>query len=254
MGQSSVGFAPESSSAALANPVLDGAHDPAGLGHHWHVVAGDHRDPLHIAHHLDSRAYAVAKRLFDVLFALVALAFTSPLWLLVALLVWATSPGPIIYRQTRLGRGGRPFTCLKFRSMVRDADVRKIHLLHRNEVTGPVFKIEADPRVTPVGKWLRKLSIDELPQLLNVLAGQMSVVGPRPPIPDEVEHYAPWQRGRLAVKPGLTCIWQVSGRSLLGFEEWMRLDLEYIRRRSFWFDLVLVVRTVPAVLLGRGAH
>jgi lipopolysaccharide/colanic/teichoic acid biosynthesis glycosyltransferase len=202
----------------------------------------------------ESLAYAVAKRAFDVAFALALLALSLPLTLVVVVLIAATSPGPVIYRQTRVGRGGRPFTCLKFRSMVPDAEARKIHLLHHNEASGPVFKIRTDPRVTPVGRWLRKLSIDELPQLLNVLAGDMSIVGPRPPIPDEVAQYVSWQRGRLAVKPGLTCLWQVSGRSLLGFEEWVRLDLEYIRRRSFWFDLVLVVRTVPAVLRARGAH
>lgn len=197
---------------------------------------------------------AAAKRLIDVLVSSVLLVLFSPVLLVIVILMKLTMPGPVLFRQERVGRFRRPFVIYKFRSMVPDAEARKIHLLHHNEASGPVFKIRTDPRVTPVGRWLRKLSIDELPQLLNVLAGDMSIVGPRPPIPDEVAQYVSWQRGRLAVKPGLTCLWQVSGRSLLGFEEWVRLDLEYIRRRSFWFDLVLVVRTVPAVLRARGAH
>jgi exopolysaccharide biosynthesis polyprenyl glycosylphosphotransferase len=235
---------------AVVGGAIDGEPD---LSHHWHLVPNRHAlTAFDVA--ADSRTYAIAKRLFDVVFAFLGLLLASPLCIVVVVLIWATSPGPVIYRQTRLGRGGRPFTCLKFRSMVRDADAHKMHLLVQNEVTGPVFKLRRDPRVTPLGRWLRKLSIDELPQLLNVLAGDMSIVGPRPPLPTEVEHYTPEQRRRLAVKPGLTCLWQVSGRSLLDFEEWVRLDLEYIARRTFWFDLVLVVRTIPAVLFARGAH
>jgi exopolysaccharide biosynthesis polyprenyl glycosylphosphotransferase len=234
--------------------VVGGAiDDEPDLAHPWRVVAS-RQAPAMFDVAADSRTYAIAKRLFDVIFALLALVLISPLCIVVSVLIWATSPGPVIYRQTRLGRGGRPFTCLKFRSMVRDADDHKTHLLVQNEATGPVFKLRRDPRVTTVGRWLRKWSIDELPQLINVLAGNMSIVGPRPPLPSEVEHYTPEQRRRLAVKPGLTCLWQVSGRSLVGFEEWVRLDLEYIARRTFWLDLVLVVRTIPAVLLGRGAH
>jgi exopolysaccharide biosynthesis polyprenyl glycosylphosphotransferase len=202
---------------------------------------------------VDPRGYAVAKRLFDIVCASLLLALTAPLWIVTAVLVGATSPGPIFFRQTRLGRAGKPFVCFKFRSMTVTAERDKDRMLHLNETTGPVFKVRNDPRLTPVGKWLRRLSVDELPQLFNVLLGDMSLVGPRPPLPEEVEKYQPRQRGRLAVKPGLTCIWQVSGRSHIGFEQWVELDLEYIRRRGFWLDLQLLVRTVPAVLKGRGA-
>jgi lipopolysaccharide/colanic/teichoic acid biosynthesis glycosyltransferase len=164
-----------------------------------------------------------------------------------------TSPGPILFRQTRLGRAGQPFTCYKFRSMTVSAESEKADLLHLNEANGPVFKVRNDPRMTRAGKWLRRLSIDELPQLINVLVGEMSLVGPRPPLPDEVAKYEPRQRGRLAVKPELTCIWQVSGRSNIGFEEWIELDLEYIRKRGIWLDVTLIVLTIPAVLRARGA-
>jgi lipopolysaccharide/colanic/teichoic acid biosynthesis glycosyltransferase len=197
--------------------------------------------------------YEAGKRLFDVLLALILLAITLPLLLLAAILVRYTSAGPVVFRQTRCGRHGRTFTCLKLRTMYVDAERRKVELMHLNEVDGPVFKLRNDPRVTPVGRWLRKASLDELPQLVNVIVGQMSIVGPRPPLPEEVEQYSPLARQRLEVKPGLTCLWQVSGRSMIGFEQWMALDLEYIRRRGFLFDLQIVLRTVPAVLTGRGA-
>ncbi|MGH2534746.1 MAG: sugar transferase [Thermomicrobiales bacterium] len=203
---------------------------------------------------IDARGYALVKRLFDVLFASVVLVLTMPLWLALAGIILATSSGPVLFCQVRVGRGGRPFTCLKFRSMVADADQSKPYLMDRNEVSGPAFKLYDDPRMTRLGRWLRRSSLDELPQLINVIRGEMSLVGPRPPLPEEVARYAPHHHGRLAVKPGLTCLWQVSGRSLIGFEEWVRLDLEYIRRRSFWFDLILIIRTIPAVLNGRGAY
>lgn len=202
---------------------------------------------------VDPRGYAMIKRSFDIVVALTLLVLVLPLWLIVAALIWATSPGPIIFRQERIGRGGQRFICLKFRSMVESAEAQKVRLLPRNEVSGPVFKLRNDPRITAIGRFLRRSSLDEAPQLINVLAGDMSIVGPRPPLPEEVAQYAPHHLARLAVKPGLTCIWQVSGRSLIGFEEWMRLDIEYIRRRGFWLDLLLVVRTIPAVIRGRGA-
>ncbi len=198
--------------------------------------------------------YGVAKRCFDLIFALLLLCFCSPIWLTAALLVKLTSAGPLLYGQTRCGRGGRHFTCYKFRTMHDGAHERRHELLHMNEMSGPVFKVPNDPRVTAIGRRLRKLSIDEIPQLLNVLRGEMSIVGPRPAIPEEVAQYTPRQLGRLGVKPGLTCLWQVSGRSSIGFERWMELDLEYIARRSFWYDLRIVLRTVPAVLSGRGAY
>lgn len=201
----------------------------------------------------DPISYAAFKRGIDIAGSLLLLIALSPIWLVAALLVRATSSGPVLFKQTRLGRGGQPFTCLKFRSMVEDAEDRKGTLLHLNEVGGPVFKMRSDPRVTPVGRWLRKLSIDELPQLWNVLRGEMSLVGPRPSLPNEVAQFSSEQRLRLAVRPGITGLWQVSGRSHLSFEQWMMLDLEYIERRSVLFDTKILLRTIPAVALQRGA-
>jgi lipopolysaccharide/colanic/teichoic acid biosynthesis glycosyltransferase len=198
-------------------------------------------------------AYTVAKRVFDIAFALVLLVLLAPVWIVAAILVRATSDGPVLYKQTRVGHHGQAFQCYKFRTMVPNAHAMKLELVALNEVSGPVFKVKRDPRVTPVGRWLRKFSIDELPQLLNILRGQMSIVGPRPPIPEEVADYTDHQLGRLAVTPGLTCLWQVSGRSHIGFDEWVELDLHYIRRRTFWYDIWLVLLTIPAVLSGRGA-
>jgi lipopolysaccharide/colanic/teichoic acid biosynthesis glycosyltransferase len=194
------------------------------------------------------------KRALDVTGAAVALVLSSPLLALAALAIKLESPGPVFYRSTRIGRDGRPFTFLKLRSMIRDADRHRHQLTHLNECDGPVFKISRDPRMTRVGRFLRTTSIDEIPQFLNVLAGDMSLVGPRPPIPEEVAQYEPWQLRRLDVRPGITCLWQISGRSRIGFQEWMRLDLEYIKRRSFWLDLKILLRTIPAVLSREGAY
>jgi exopolysaccharide biosynthesis polyprenyl glycosylphosphotransferase len=198
--------------------------------------------------------YCIAKRAFDILFASAILLISWPVMAVAALLIRLTSRGPVIFRQTRVGRGGRYFTCYKFRSMCADAEDKKKTLMHLNEVDGPVFKIKCDPRVTTVGAVLRKFSIDELPQLFNVLKGDMSVVGPRPPLPTEVDKYSERERGRLAVQPGLTCLWQISGRSNVSFERWVELDLLYIDNMSFMSDLGIVVKTVPAVLTGAGAH
>jgi exopolysaccharide biosynthesis polyprenyl glycosylphosphotransferase len=194
------------------------------------------------------------KRAIDLIGALFALAVLSPLMLLVTLLIKLESRGPVLYRSSRIGKNGRAFTFLKFRSMVDGADRARKQLTHLNEVDGPVFKISRDPRVTRVGRLLRITSIDEIPQFLNVLKGEMSLVGPRPPIPEEVEQYEPWQLRRLDVKPGITCLWQISGRSTLSFREWMRLDLEYIKHRSFWLDVRILLRTIPAVLSREGAY
>lgn len=199
------------------------------------------------------RAYAVSKRIFDVCFSLLLLLVLSPVWITAAVMVRISSDGPILYKQLRVGRDGQAFRCLKFRTMVPNAHSMKMELVAFNEASGPIFKLKRDPRVTPVGLWLRKLSIDEMPQLINVIRGDMSIVGPRPPLPDEVAQYTGRQLGRLAVTPGLTCLWQVSGRSHIAFDEWVELDLQYIRRRSFWYDLWLVVLTIPAVLTARGA-
>jgi exopolysaccharide biosynthesis polyprenyl glycosylphosphotransferase len=198
--------------------------------------------------------YAAAKRMMDVLISLFGLILFSPFFLIIAILVKCTSRGPVIFKQTRVGMGGRLFTCYKFRSMCADAEKHKDTLTHLNEVSGPVFKIKKDPRITPVGRILRKLSLDELPQLWNVLVGDMSIVGPRPPVPHEVVMYRERELGRLAVRPGLTCLWQINGRSNIPFEHWVELDLLYIDTMSFWNDVKIVLKTVPAVVTGRGAH
>jgi lipopolysaccharide/colanic/teichoic acid biosynthesis glycosyltransferase len=193
------------------------------------------------------------KRLTDIVVSLGLLLLLSPVFILAALWVLLDSPGSVFFRSQRVGKGGKLFTFWKFRSMVKGADSDKAKLLHMNEVDGPVFKLSQDPRITRAGRFLRRTSIDELPQLVHVLTGQMSLVGPRPPEPQEVLEYEPWQLRRLAVRPGLTCLWQVSGRSLIGFDEWMRLDLEYIDHRSFAMDVKILLRTLPAVVSGRGA-
>jgi exopolysaccharide biosynthesis polyprenyl glycosylphosphotransferase len=196
----------------------------------------------------------LAKRAFDLTASALALLALAPLLASIALAVRATSPGPVLFRQRRLGLHGRPFTLLKFRTMHLGAEALLPALAARNEADGPVFKLRDDPRVTRLGRLLRRASLDELPQLWNVLRGEMSVVGPRPPLPSEVRAYARWQRRRLSVKPGLTCTWQVSGRSDVGFDRWMEMDLAYIDGWSLWTDLAIVARTIPAVLLGRGAR
>jgi exopolysaccharide biosynthesis polyprenyl glycosylphosphotransferase len=193
------------------------------------------------------------KRLFDIAASATALVVLSPLLFGVAVLVKLTSRGPLLFKQERIGLRGRRFYMLKFRSMVENAEALKASLLAANEQSGPVFKIKHDPRITPVGRFLRKYSVDELPQLVNVLRGDMSIVGPRPPLPGEVAQYQGWQRRRLSVRPGLTCMWQVSGRSEISFEQWMLLDMQYIDHWSFARDLGLILRTVPVVLTGRGA-
>ena len=194
------------------------------------------------------------KRTLDVLGAALALLVTSPVIALLAVLIKLESRGPVLYRSTRIGRGGRAFTFYKLRSMVKDADRRRQQLEHMNEADGPVFKIAKDPRVTRIGKFIRTTSLDEIPQFYNVLIGDMSLVGPRPPIPEEVAQYEPWQLRRLDVRPGITCLWQISGRSRIGFQEWMRLDLEYIRHQSFALDVKILARTLPAVLSREGAY
>ncbi len=193
------------------------------------------------------------KRLLDFVMALLLLVVLSPLLLVIAILVKLTSRGPVLYRQTRCGLGGRRFTLYKFRSMREGAERLRPELEALNEVDGPVFKIKDDPRLTPLGRYLRKFSLDELPQLVNILKGDMSFVGPRPPLPEEVEKYERWQRRRLRMKPGLTCLWALEGRSRLSFERWMQLDLEYIDNWSPSLDFKILLKTIPVVLLGRGA-
>lgn len=197
--------------------------------------------------------HLLAKRVLDILVSLTALALLSPLMLVIALIIKATSKGPVFFKQKRVGMNQRQFYLYKFRSMVEDAEQRKRELEHLNEQDGPAFKIRNDPRVTPIGRFIRKTSIDELPQLFNVLRGEMSLVGPRPPLPEEVLRYEWLYRRRLSVKPGITCFWQVSGRNNISFQRWMEMDHEYIDKWSLWLDLKLLLLTVPAVLLSRGA-
>ncbi len=193
------------------------------------------------------------KGLLDRVVALVGIIVLAPLMGLIALLIKLSSTGPILFSQTRIGLNGRQFTFYKFRTMVENAEELRAALSSENELSGPVFKIREDPRVTWLGGLLRRSSIDELPQLYNVLLGEMSLIGPRPPLPNEVEEYEPWQRRRLSMKPGLTCVWQVSGRNLVPFEKWMEMDLQYIDNWSLTLDLVIVLRTIPVVLRGYGA-
>lgn len=193
------------------------------------------------------------KRLEDIIGSLIALIVFSPLMLLIAIGVKLSSPGPVIYKQKRVGRGGKVFTFYKFRTMYVGADQMKADLLAFNEMDGPVFKMRNDPRVTRFGRFLRKSSLDELPQLWNVLKGDMTLVGPRPPTPDEVPKYERWHSRRLEVTGGITGIWQVSGRNEVPFQEWMRMDARYVRRTSFWLDLKILVKTIWAVITGRGA-
>jgi exopolysaccharide biosynthesis polyprenyl glycosylphosphotransferase len=194
------------------------------------------------------------KRAMDLVLVGVGILAFAPVLCLIALAIKLDSPGPVFYRQRRVGKDGRFFRMLKFRSMVPDAERRLDTLRHHNEATGPLFKIREDPRVTRVGKVLRRWSLDELPQLLNVLRGEMSLVGPRPPLPSEVEAYEDWQLGRLRAVPGLTGLWQVSGRSEVPFHDMVRLDLHYIRNWSLGLDFEILLRTIPAVLTNRGAY
>ncbi|MEZ5331669.1 MAG: sugar transferase [Thermoanaerobaculia bacterium] len=193
------------------------------------------------------------KRGMDLVLSAVLLLVALPAMGLIALAIKVASPGEVLFRQVRCGLNGRLFTLYKFRTMVEDAERRRADLEHLNEMTGPVFKAREDPRVTRLGRLLRRFSLDELPQLWNVLTGSMSLVGPRPPIPDEVARYERWQRRRLSMRPGLTCLWQVNGRNELDFEEWMELDLEYIDSWSPFLDLKILLQTIPVVLSGRGA-
>ena len=201
-----------------------------------------------------SRGQRLAKRAIDACGSLIALVLLSPLFLVAMLAVWLSGPGPVFFVQDRCGLCGRLFRFYKLRTMVVDAEARKAEIDHLNEVSGPAFKIKRDPRITRVGRVLRKLSLDELPQLWNVLKGDMSLVGPRPPTRDEVERYTKRQAQRLAVIPGITGLWQVSGRTTIAdFEDWIELDLRYAQQWSVWLDLLILVKTPLEVLRMRGA-
>ena len=194
------------------------------------------------------------KRIFDIVLSFTSLVILSPLLLAIAAMIKITSPGPMLFQQTRCGLGGRRFTLYKFRSMINNAEQMRAELHQLNELDGPVFKISDDPRITIVGRWLRRFSLDELPQLWNIFSGEMSFVGPRPAVPEEVEQYEDWQRRRLRMRPGLTCIWVLEGRSHVDFNRWMQLDLKYIDTWSLWLDTKIFLRTIPIVLSGRGAY
>jgi lipopolysaccharide/colanic/teichoic acid biosynthesis glycosyltransferase len=198
--------------------------------------------------------YRVLKRLVDLCGATAGLLLLLPLLPLIVVMIKLESSGPVLFMQLRVGRRGQLFRCYKFRSMSADAEQRKQELAHLNEATGAAFKIKDDPRITRVGRFLRRSSLDEFPQLWNILRGEMSVVGPRPQIPAEVAEYTPQQALRLLAKPGLTCLWQVSGRSQLDFDEWMQLDQEYVRNRGLGYEIGILLRTLPAVIERKGAY
>ncbi len=191
----------------------------------------------------ERKVYKFLKRVIDVVGSLSGLILATPILLVVGILIKLESKGPIIFSQTRVGLNGKEFKMYKLRSMVVNAEELKDNLEDRNEMSGPMFKIKDDPRITRIGKFIRKTSIDELAQLINVLKGDMSLVGPRPSLPNEVFKFEPWMLERLEVKPGLTCYWQVMGRNKISFEEWMSLDIKYVRERSFWIDTKLILKT-----------
>ena len=197
--------------------------------------------------------YEFFKRILDVICSVVALIVLSPVFLVTALAV-RSDGGPAFYKQTRVGKNNTHFEMYKFRSMCKNAENLQDDLMKYNEMDGPVFKIKGDPRITKVGKFIRKYSIDELPQLLNIVKGDMSIVGPRPPLVREVEQYNSYQMQRLLVTPGLTCFWQADGRSDLSFDDWMDMDMKYIKRRNIFLDIKLIVKTVFAVIFKRGAY
>lgn len=203
----------------------------------------------------NNNSYLFIKRVLDILGAIIGIVMLLPLIIVVSVIIkLEDSNGPIIFKQKRMGENGKEFYMYKFRSMVSNAEELKASLMMQNEASGPIFKIKADPRITKIGKFIRKTSIDELPQLFNVLKGEMSLVGPRPPLPDEVNQYSNYEMQRLKVVPGLTCYWQVSGRSNIGFSEWVELDLKYIQERNLFIDLKLICLTVLVLFGSKNAY
>ena len=198
--------------------------------------------------------YEAIKRLIDIICSFVGILVLSPLFIIIAIIIKFTSKGPVFFSQKRVGRNGKEFDMYKFRSMVVNAEELKEKLAAQNEMSGPMFKMKDDPRVTKVGKFIRKTSLDELPQLWNVLKGDMSLVGPRPSLPKEVAQFEDWMYKRLEVKPGLTCYWQVSGRNNIDFEDWMKLDVKYVKERNLWIDIKLIFKTVGVLFGDKNAH
>ncbi len=203
----------------------------------------------------EKKFYSFLKRCFDVFFSLFAIVISSPIMLILALII-KTDGGPAIYKQQRVGKNGKRFIIYKFRSMIQNADAPEIirQLKDKNEMDGPMFKIEKDPRVTKIGSFIRKTSLDELPQFFNILIGNMTFVGPRPPLPSEVDSFDDYQKQKLLVKQGLTCYWQCSGRNSIMFDEWIELDLKYIKERSILTDFKILFKTIPAVITRKGAE
>ena len=198
--------------------------------------------------------YEAIKRLIDIICSFVGILVLSPLFIIIAIIIKFTSKGPVFFSQKRVGRNGKEFDMYKFRSMVVNAEELKEKLAAQNEMSGPMFKMKDDPRVTKVGKFIRKTSLDELPQLWNVLKGDMSLVGPRPSLPKEVAQFEDWMHRRLEVKPGLTCYWQVSGRNNIDFEDWMKLDIRYVEEKNLWIDIKLICKTVFVLFGDKNAH
>jgi lipopolysaccharide/colanic/teichoic acid biosynthesis glycosyltransferase len=216
-------------------------------------ASGEMYDPLVFSRNWDEPFQVACKRGLDVFLSAFALVLAAPLLLVLGILVKLTSPGPVFYHWKVVGRDGHPFTGYKIRSMVVNADELKARLEHRNEMAWPMFKMAVDPRITAVGSWMRRYSLDELPQFYSVLKGDMSLVGPRPPLRSEYERFTEYQKQKLAVKPGITCFWQISGRNEVSdFNEWVRLDLQYIRCWSIWLDLKILLRTFGTVFSGSG--
>ncbi|MFL0504572.1 sugar transferase [Ureibacillus sp. 179-F W5.1 NHS] len=204
----------------------------------------------------EHKGYLISKRIMDIIGSLLGMIILIPVFILITVLIKLENRnGPVFFKQVRVGRNGKEFTIYKFRSMVSNAEELKMLLLEQNDIKdGPVFKMKEDPRVTRIGKFIRKTSLDELPQLINVLKGDMSLVGPRPPLPEEVAQYSNYEKQRLKVTPGLTCYWQVSGRSNIGFDEWVRLDLKYMEERNMIIDLKLIFKTVFVLLGSKDAY
>lgn len=238
----------------VRDPQATASASRAGEPDSWDVEVAAKPQACAVAGGLFERPTPLWKRLIDIAGAGTVLLAASPVMLIIAAAIKLDSPGPVIFKQKRAGLGGRPFTMLKFRTMCNDAEALKRELLNLNEVDGPAFKLKDDPRITRLGYFLRRMSLDELPQLFNVLRGDMTLVGPRPLPCHESEGCAHWHRARLHVKPGLTCTWQISGRSQIAFNDWMRMDLAYVRSRSVWTDVRILAGTVPAVVLRRGAY
>lgn len=217
------------------------------------AVSSQSREPMVFSEYWEQPLQTTCKRTLDILLSALLLVLVLPGLLALVVAVKLTSPGPSLYAWRVVGKNGRPFTGYKIRTMVQNADALKVKLKASNEMRGPVFKMAADPRITPLGSWMRRYSLDELPQLFSVLKGDMTLVGPRPPLQREYEAFTDYQKQKLAVTPGLTCLWQVNGRNEVNdFDEWVRLDLQYIRHWSLWLDLKILLKTVSAVFSGSG--